>query len=64
MDADLAPQSDERSIMSMQADFDELKESRQYKATLPALHGPAVLAKSWYQARFFFFFPLTIPCYF
>ena len=46
MGADLAAQSEERRRMSMQADFDELTESRRCKATLPALHGPAVLAKS------------------
>ena len=38
MDADLAPQRNERSLMSVQADFDELKEPRQCKAILPALH--------------------------
>ena len=42
--------------MTVQEDFDELKESKQCKAILPEFQGTAVLAESWYQARFFVFF--------
>ena len=55
MDADLAPQRNERSLMSVQADFDELKEPRQCKAILPALQGTAVLAESGIKLGFLFF---------
>ena len=56
MDADLLLQSNKRSLMTVQEDFDELKESKQCKAILPEFQGTAVLAESWYQARFFVFF--------
>ena len=64
MDADLLLQSNKRSLMTVQEDFDELKESRQCKAILPAFQGTAVLAESWYQARFFVFFTFNYPMLF
>lgn len=56
MDAVLAPQSNERSLMSGQADFDELKESRQCKAILPALKGLLYWLKAGIRLGLLFWF--------
>lgn len=66
MNADLAPQSNERSLMSVQADFDELQESRQCKAILPAFRGLLYWLRAGIRLGFlfWFFFPLIIPVIF